>query len=79
MEKMTQKYVQQLLSSAPNAMAEIKSTISYVGHHSHEENVEHVKQVFARTVHSPEALYGISAFIQKQVPDWGEFHSKSRL
>lgn len=71
------RYVEELLGSAPNAMHEIKKLVQYVHYHSDEENQKYVQKVFARTVHSDEAMYGISCFLQKQRPDWAKFHQEN--
>ena len=73
LDKVTREYVEELLSSAPGAMSVIKSTVDYVCSHGHEENTAYVQKVFGKTVHSPEALYGMSCFVQKKKPDWTEF------
>jgi len=70
------RYVQELLSSAPHATGVIMDTVEYVAEHTHDKNIEKVKQVFAQTVHSEEALYGISCFVQKQKPDWAALQAK---
>jgi len=73
LDRLTNEYTDELLSSAPGAMSVIKATVDYVCSHGHEENVAHVQKVFGQTVHSPEALYGMSCFVQKKKPDWTEF------
>lgn len=78
MHRVTQTYVEQLLTSAPNAMTVIKSLIKHVSSHGHSENVPYVRKVFSETVRSEEAMYGISCFMQKQQPDWTTFQ-KSKL
>lgn len=78
MHRVTQSYVEQLLSSAPHGMSVIKSLVAHVASHSHQDNVPYVRKVFTQTVHSEEALYGISCFMQKQQPDWSAF-LKSKL
>lgn len=77
LDKLTKEYADELLTSAPGAMAVIKNTVDYVCSHGHEENVAHVQKVFGQTVHSPEALYGMSCFVQKKKPDWTEFTKSS--
>ena len=62
------------LHRAPGAMAHVKRTVSFVGSHSHDENLKKVKEVFASTVHSQEAIYGMGCFLQKQTPDWSNVH-----
>jgi methylglutaconyl-CoA hydratase len=66
-------YIVHLMESAPRAMAIIKETVAYVASHSHEKNLDYVQKVFARTVQSDEALYGVQCFMQKQRPDWSTF------
>jgi len=74
-----QKFIKELLSSAPNAMSEVKKLVDYTTFNSHQDNVTHVQQVFQKTVHSEEAMYGISCFLKKQTPDWTAVHAKSKL
>lgn len=73
LDKVTKDYIDELLSSAPGAMGVIKATVNYVCSHTHEENTGYVQKVFGETVHSPEAMYGMSCFVQKKKPDWTEF------
>lgn len=56
--------------SAPGAMATIKDLVAYVSTHTHTDNLAKVEKVFAETVHSKEARYGMSCFLTKQTPDW---------
>jgi len=76
LNKIAQKYIDELLENGPEAMGNIKDTVYYVASHSHAENVGFVKNMFDKTVHSKEALYGMQCFVQKQKPNWTEFHSK---
>jgi methylglutaconyl-CoA hydratase len=70
-------YVNELLSSAPNAMASIKSLVSVVGSSTSEiEKTKYVKNVFLKMMKSEESAYGIQAFSQKKKPDWSKFNSK---
>eukprot|EP01098_Paradermamoeba_levis_P002645 TRINITY_DN1306_c0_g1_i1.p1 TRINITY_DN1306_c0_g1~~TRINITY_DN1306_c0_g1_i1.p1 ORF type:complete len:302 (+),score=86.04 TRINITY_DN1306_c0_g1_i1:91-906(+) len=79
LEKLTNHYLNELLSGGPTAMRKIKELSHYVSCHTHEENVEFAKKIFTQTVHSEEASYGISCFIQKTKPDWSQFAIKSKL
>jgi len=72
---LTSHYVNELLSSAPGAMSMVKSTIRFVCCHSHEENLKHVSEVFAKMMQSPEASYGLQCFLQKEKPDWNKVSS----
>jgi len=76
LDQVTNEYVEELVGSAPAAMAVVKSTVDFVAHHTHEQNLEHVQKVFNDTVHSPEAMYGMGCFVQKKKPDWSEFAAK---
>jgi len=69
------RFAAELLESGPKAMATIKRTVSYVASHTHEENLEYVQRVFAESVHSSEAMYGIQCFAQKTKPDWAAFYA----
>ncbi|ELR17110.1 enoylCoA hydratase/isomerase, putative [Acanthamoeba castellanii str. Neff] len=72
------EYVEELLSSAPTAMADIKHLVNHVSSHSHEDNLNEVEKVFGKMVHSEEALYGMSCFAQKKKPDWAAFHNNEK-
>jgi len=78
LDLLTDKYVQHLLSSGPNAMSVIKEAVRHNIDHTHEENVAYVKKLFASglVTGSDEALYGISCFVQKKQPNWTEFYEK---
>jgi len=78
MEKEVKKCVENLVSSAPKAMSDIKSLVEYVSCHTFDENVAKVQKAFAETISSDEASYGIGCFINKQQPDWTQFQ-KSKL
>jgi methylglutaconyl-CoA hydratase len=79
MHRVTQTYVEQLLTSAPNAMSSVKNLINFVSSHGHDQNMSFTRKVFAEMVRSEEAMYGISCFLQKQQPDWSEFLKRSKL
>ena len=75
-EMVTEKLVNELLSGAPKAMQHIKQLTHFVNCHTHQENVNQTRKVFEETVRGPEALYGVSSFIQKQKPDWNQFYQQ---
>jgi enoyl-CoA hydratase/carnithine racemase len=71
----TDRVVEQLLTSAPGASADVKRLVRALGDAaSADERERIVKQVFARTIQSDEAAYGVGQFLQKQRPDWDAFH-----
>jgi enoyl-CoA hydratase/carnithine racemase len=76
LEKETSKYVDMILSGAPNAIAESKALAYYVASHSHEDSVKQAISTFERAIKGPEAAYGVQCFVQKQKPDWNSLHSK---
>ncbi|CAG8553188.1 4172_t:CDS:1 [Paraglomus brasilianum] len=77
LEEKVKIYVNELISSAPNAMASIKKLVSVVGSGASElEKTDHVKKVFVEMMRSEEAAYGIQAFSRKETPDWSKFNSK---
>jgi len=78
MEREVKKYVDDLVSSAPKAMSDIKSLVEYVSCHTFDESVSKVQKAFAESISSDEASYGIGCFINKQQPDWNQF-LKSKL
>lgn len=65
--------VHQLLTCAPSAVAETKATCRFVAENSRDASVQFVQQVFSRTVQSPEAIFGVSEFLQKRTPNWENF------
>ncbi len=74
LDRIVNEYVEELCTSAPQATQDVKHLVNHVASHSHESNLEEVEKVFNKMVHSPEALYGMSCFLQKQRPDWSAFH-----
>jgi len=80
LDQITDRYIQILLKNGPSAMNEIKKLWNFIGNHDHEKNLIYVKGVYEKMMQSEEALYGISSFSQKKVPDWSKFYSnKSKL
>ncbi|CAG8636746.1 9922_t:CDS:1 [Paraglomus occultum] len=76
LEDKVKTYANELISSAPNAMATIKTLVSVVGSGASKlEKVHHVKNVFVKMMRSEEAAYGIQAFGRKEKPDWSKFNS----
>ncbi len=73
LDRIVQEYVEALCTSAPQAMQDVKHLVNHVASHSHESNLSEVAKVFNKMVHSPEALYGMTCFVQKQQPDWSAF------
>jgi len=71
-----EKYVAEINTCAPGAVANTKKNVQFCAGNTDEDNFEHVKDVFMNTVHSDEAMYGISCFVQKKQPDWSSFHAK---
>jgi len=71
----TEKYVNILLESGPKAMAVIKELVHFVENHPHPENLNNVNIIFQKYVlSSEEARYGIMCFMNRQKPDWTQFH-----
>lgn len=77
LDQATNECIDELLSSAPKAMAEIKSLVNTVDGHGHQTNLQEVEKVFQRMVQSEEAAYGIQCFAQRQKPDWIAFHNNT--
>lgn len=78
MEKKCELLIKELVSGAPNAMKEVKILTHLVNVPTHSQNLRNAQQVFSKTIHSEEALYGISAFAQKQKPDWVQFQQQQQ-
>lgn len=73
------EFIAELRTSAPNATAVTKKTVQYCSAHPPEDNYKFVKNIFTTTVHSEEAMYGISCFVSKQTPDWKSLQPTSKL
>jgi methylglutaconyl-CoA hydratase len=78
LDKLVEVYVKELLEGGPGAGKAIKVMVNEEVGAAHERNREIVKKVFAATVQSEEAVYGMSCFIQKQKPDWASFIQQQR-
>ncbi|OAD75089.1 hypothetical protein PHYBLDRAFT_167409 [Phycomyces blakesleeanus NRRL 1555(-)] len=79
-----QAYCQMLISSAPQAMADIKQLIHTVASRANPTNDDNVRlevnKVYTNMMQSDEAAYGIQAFLNKQTPDWTAYlKKKSKL
>ncbi|KAI9321709.1 enoyl-CoA hydratase/carnithine racemase [Dichotomocladium elegans] len=71
-------YVDLLVDSAPGAMADIKQLVNdvYTGGQpgQHKKHVQQVIQdAYLKMMQSEEAAFGITAFINKEKPDWNRF------
>jgi len=73
LDKATEELIAELLTSAPGAMRKIKKEIDFVATHSHDDNKKMVQPLFAEMIRDPEAMYGMSCYLQKQTPDWSDF------
>jgi microcystin degradation protein MlrC len=58
------------------AMQQVKEIVEFATNHPHTDNLQNVQKVFAKTVQSEEARYGMMSFLSKQKPDWSSFVSK---
>eukprot|EP01097_Dermamoeba_algensis_P012054 TRINITY_DN95_c0_g1_i2.p1 TRINITY_DN95_c0_g1~~TRINITY_DN95_c0_g1_i2.p1 ORF type:complete len:269 (-),score=69.47 TRINITY_DN95_c0_g1_i2:119-925(-) len=73
LDKLVQGYINELLQNGPNAMANVKKLSNFVSSHTHEENIDAAKQVFAQMIKSDEAAYGISCFLKREKVDWSPY------
>lgn len=73
LDKLTQKYIEELKENGPGAMKRVKELVDDVGFTSHTNNLKVVAKVFGETIQSDEAMYGMSQFMQKKKPDWNAF------
>jgi len=78
-ERLTQEYLNHLLSSAPDAMRMIKGLVQYELSHTHEENAVEAVKVFQASLMSEETKYGLKMFKEKKEPDWSNFQIKAKL
>eukprot|EP01089_Gocevia_fonbrunei_P009755 TRINITY_DN22152_c0_g1_i1.p1 TRINITY_DN22152_c0_g1~~TRINITY_DN22152_c0_g1_i1.p1 ORF type:complete len:274 (+),score=56.63 TRINITY_DN22152_c0_g1_i1:120-824(+) len=76
LDKVVSDYALEILTSAPNAIKDIKQTVNFVDGNLHQENIKYVKEKFKNTVHSEEAIYGMYCFAQKKTPDWDSIKPK---
>jgi methylglutaconyl-CoA hydratase len=80
MEKETDKYVNELLSGAPDAISKIKNLVQYIHNHDHQQNLPYVHNAFNSIKNSDEAIYGINCFLKKIKPEWTKYYqSKSKM
>lgn len=75
LDEMIRKYVEEIKTCAPGAVANTKANVKFCAGNTNSANKEHVQSVFMKTVHSEEALYGISCFMQRKKPDWTSVQS----
>ncbi|KAI8069596.1 enoyl-CoA hydratase/isomerase [Gongronella butleri] len=77
LDQAVQHYVDMLVDSAPGAMANIKRLVHDVAGHADAEKDKRVQAVVERgylhMMQSDEAVFGITAFMNKQKPDWNQF------
>ncbi|KAI9498620.1 ClpP/crotonase-like domain-containing protein [Zychaea mexicana] len=70
-------YIEMLVDSAPDAMADIKKLIDMVGSggdkDQHARVQKGVEDAYVKMMQSDEAAYGIMSFLSKQKPDWNQF------
>jgi enoyl-CoA hydratase/carnithine racemase len=62
---------QQLNSRAPNALSSVKALVANVGRSSFEEHLNLECEHFVANLHHENAGIGISAFLEKRVPEYG--------
>eukprot|EP01091_Cochliopodium_minus_P002261 TRINITY_DN12125_c0_g1_i1.p1 TRINITY_DN12125_c0_g1~~TRINITY_DN12125_c0_g1_i1.p1 ORF type:complete len:261 (-),score=71.48 TRINITY_DN12125_c0_g1_i1:37-819(-) len=75
LDKATNHYIELFKKSAPNALSKIKELVKFVSENKKIDNLKKASVVFDWMMKSEEAQYGINSFLQKQIPNWKEFHS----
>ncbi|CAG8494409.1 2501_t:CDS:1 [Diversispora eburnea] len=71
------KYINELLSSAPGAMSTIKKLVKVVNSNNDENiKINYIKQVFSDMMNSEEVAFGLNALRKKEQPNWSKFLSK---
>lgn len=75
-EDTTQQVLSLLLTSAPRAMRDIKSSVRALLDPNHPHHIKMMEKRFMDMVQSEEAKYGIQCFLTKQTPDWSTFSAK---
>lgn len=77
LEKEVQSYVDSLVDSAPGAMSNIKRLVDGVYHGASQGRINdirnHVRDAYLEMMQSDESVFGISAFLSKEKPDWNQF------
>jgi methylglutaconyl-CoA hydratase len=76
MQRVLQSYIEELLLCAPKAIAMTKRLIHYAATHCRDQSMEAARKAFLESVSSDEAKYGMTAFLQRQQPDWTQLQSK---
>mmetsp|Transcript_9471 Transcript_9471/g.10457 ORF Transcript_9471/g.10457 Transcript_9471/m.10457 type:complete len:263 (+) Transcript_9471:18-806(+) len=72
----TDKMIKELLGNGPQAMKWVKELVKHEVSNGHESNKKKAQEIFGKMMKSPEAMHGISSFIQRKKPDWSSFRSK---
>jgi methylglutaconyl-CoA hydratase len=70
------KCCKDLIKGAPGALQQVKSLVRQITGESPSANktqTDIVKKAFQRMISSDEASYGISSYMEKKEPDWGEY------
>jgi methylglutaconyl-CoA hydratase len=79
-EETVKYYTEMLISSAPVASQMIKKLVRHLGVESvgWEGKLEYVRKLFPQMMANQEAAYGMMAFLQKEKPNWSEFHLQNQ-
>lgn len=72
LDRIVAKYVNDVLTSGPHAVAAAKRMIAAVSNHAPEAVLDHTVETIARTRVSPEGQEGLHAFLEKRKPSWTE-------
>jgi methylglutaconyl-CoA hydratase len=70
LDRVVAKYVNDLLTSAPGAVAAAKQLIEAVATHTRTSATEHTIDAIAERRVSPEGQEGMAAFLEKRAPSW---------
>ena len=70
LDRIVAKYVNDLLTSAPHAVAAAKALIADVASHPHADAIELTIDAIAERRVSPEGQDGMRAFLEKRPPSW---------
>jgi methylglutaconyl-CoA hydratase len=70
LDRVVAKYVNDLLTSAPEALAAAKPLIEAVATHTRTSAIEYTIDAIADRRVSPEGQEGMGAFLQKRAPSW---------
>ena len=73
LENESKEFIKEIRGCGIGAVSATKENVQFCASHPFSESKIHVQSVFSKFIHSEEAMYGLSCFMQKTQPDWQSF------